>query len=250
MNKSELADAIGDISSEALLDIRDSAAESSPFEKTKAGSPMPAFRRLASAAAAVLLLLVVFNATAEAAGLRVVAPFVSWTGSTLRLDYSAGLDQHEDAPEITADPSHKSVVSSIPSERIRFTSEEEFKARVGNMIRLPGEELGLEYVKAKGYIDEYGISVTAEYMLDGNRIIIDSEHQSIPFGTEYSSMRVDFHHVIRKETKEIRGIRSELVYTNTKNYLLAVFENESYMVLGNVEMPVLESIMASILASK
>lgn len=249
MNKSELADAIGDISSEALLDIRDSAAESSPFEKTKAGSPMPAFKRLASAAAAVLLLLVVFTATAEAAGLRVVAPAVRWIGSSLRLDYAADLDRHEDAPEITASASEKPMVSHIPSERIRFASEEEFKARVGNMIRLPGEELGLEYVKAKGYIDEYGISVTAEYMLDGNRIIIDSEHQSIPFGTEYSSMRVDFHHVIRKETKEIEGIRTELIYTNTKNYLLAVFENESYMVLGNVETPVLETVFASMMGA-
>ncbi len=242
MTSERLLEIIGTIDSEELI-----TRPFAPKERRGAHGAPRFLRRAASAAAAALLLFVVFTATAEAAGLRVVAPFVSWTGSTLRLDYAADLDRHEDAPEITADPSNKPVVSSIPSERIRFTSEEEFKARVGNMIRLPGEELGLEYVKAKGFIDEYGISVTAEYMLDGNRIIIDSEHQSIPFGTEYSSMRVDFHHVIRKETKEIGGIRSELVYTNTKNYLLAVFENESYMVLGNVEMPVLETVFASMM---
>ena len=248
MKDLEFLKLFGDIDCDMVCECLPARAGKKPQKTVRT---VPRFlSRAAAVAAAAVLALFISTATAEAAGVRVVTPFVSWTGSTLRLDYSAGLDQHEDAPEITADPSHKPVVSSIPSERIRFTSEEEFKARVGNMIRLPGEELGLEYVKAKGYIDEYGISVTAEYTIDGNRIIIDSERQSIPFGTEYSSIRLDFYHAIRRETKEIGGIESELIYTNTKNYLFAVFGNEAYMVFGKVEMDVLESIMASILASK
>ena len=245
MKGEELAELIGSITDESLIML--------PFRDRKHSEKrsIPLFlSRAASVAAAAVLALFISTATAEAAGVRVVTPFVSWTGSTLRLDYSAGLDQHEDAPEITADPSHKPVVSSIPSERVRFTSEEEFKARVGNMIRLPGEGLGLEFVSAEGSLGKETGVISAFYTLEGKEIDIDFTYHSVMLGDEYSSRTLLINGVSRYENKEIAGIECTLAYAAPWNYISVVIGNESYLISGEVEMAVLETIAASILASK
>ncbi len=244
MTDIEFAKLLGEIDDELIM---------LPFRDRKHSEKrsIPRFlSRAASVAAAAVLALFISTATAEAAGVRVVKPFVSWTGSTLRLDYSAGLDRHEDAPEITADPSNKPVVSSIPSERIRFTSEEEFKARVGNMIRLPGEESGLEFVSAKGAFREDTAIITSNYMFRGKTIKIDSKVHGGIIGTEYSAKTLVLSDVSRYEQKEIAGIECTLAYGAPWNYVSIVIENQSYLVFGEAEMSVLEAIAASMLASK
>jgi hypothetical protein len=245
MKAEELAELIGSITDESLIVL--------PFKDRKHSGKrtVPRFlSRAASVAAAAVLALFISTATAEAAGVRVVTPFVSWTGSTLRLDYSAGLDQHEDAPEITADPSHKPVVSSIPSERIRFTSEEEFKARVGNMIRLPGEGLGLEFVEAKGAFSGDLASISAKYTLNGYEITISSSLHHGIIGTEYSARTLLLDGVYKYEIKEIAGVACDLAYGAPWDYVSIVVGNESYLVFGDCGMTELETIAASMLASK
>ena len=248
MTDIEFAKLLGEIDEELIWECRPNITDRAPKKPRRT---LPRFlSRAASVAAAAVLALFISTATAEAAGVRVVTPFVSWTGSALRLDYSAGLDQHADAPEITADPSHKPVVSSIPSERIRFTSEEEFKARVGNMMRLPGEELGLEFVEASGNIDIDGMSIAAVYRINGKEIRIKSHYYSDAIDPEYSSRTLIIKGASRYDSKVILGIECSLIYAKPWNYITAEIENESYLVFGEVEMDVLESIMASILASK
>ena len=245
MKAEELAELIGSITDESLIVL--------PFRDRKHSGKrtVPRFlSRAAAVAAAAVLALFISPATAEAAGVRVVMPFVSWTGSTLRLDYSAGLDQHADAPEITASPSENARVSHIPSERIRFASEEEFKARMGNMIRLPGEGLGLEFVEASGNIDIDGMSIAAVYRINGKEIRIKSHYYSDAIDPEYSSRTLIIKGASRYDSKVILGIECSLIYAKPWNYITAEIENESYLVFGEVEMNELESIVASLLASK
>ena len=248
MKDLEFLKLFGDIDCDMVCECLPARAGKKPQKTVRT---VPRFlSRAASVAAAAVLALFISTATAEAAGVRVVAPFVSWSGSTLRLDYSAGLDQHEDAPEITADPSHKPVVSSIPSERVRFTSEEEFKARVGNMIRLPGEELGLEFVEANGLFDEDVIMINANYLLNENEIRISSTIHSTSVGTDYSSKTLNLNGVYKYELKTIGEIESTLAYGNPWSYISIVIENNSYLVFGSPDMLELETIAASMLASK
>ncbi len=250
MNEKKLFESMDGIMDEDLILIGLQRPSSHDAGRSRRIDLSGFLRRAASVAAAAVLALFISTATAEAAGVRVVTPFVSWTGSALRLDYSAGLDQHEDAPEITADPSHKPVVSSIPSERIRFASEEEFKARVGNMIRLPGEESGLEFVSAKGAFREDTAIITSNYMFRGKTIKIDSKVHGGIIGTEYSARTLVLSDVSRYEQKEIAGIECTLAYGAPWNYVSIVIENQSYLISGEVEMSVLEAIAASMLASK
>ena len=248
MTDIEFAKLLGEIDEELIWECRPNLTDRAPKKPRRT---LPRFlSRAAAVAAAAVLALFISTATAEAAGVRVVTPFVSWTGSALRLDYSAGLDQHEDAPEITADPSHKPVVSSIPSERIRFTSEEEFKARVGNMIRLPGEELGLEFVEAKGAFSGDLASISAKYTLNGYEIRISSSLHHGIIGTEYSARTLLLDGVYKYEIKEIAGVACDLAYGAPWDYVSIVVGNESYLVFGDCGMTALETIAASMLASK
>ncbi len=246
MTDIEFAKLLGEIDEELIWECRPNLTDRAPQKPRRT---VPRFlSRAASVAAAAVLALFISTATAEAAGVRVVTPFVSRTGSALRLDYSAGLDQHADAPEITASPSEKARVSHIPSERIRFASEEEFKARVGNMIRLPGEESGLEFVSAEGSLGKETGVISAFYTLEGKEIDIDFTYHSVMLGDEYSSRTLLINGVSRYENKEIAGIECTLAYAAPWNYISVVIGNESYLISGEVEMAVLETVAGSMFA--
>ena len=151
MKDLEFLKLFGDIDCDMVCECLPARAGKKPQKTVRT---VPRFlSRAASVAAAVMLALFISTATAEAAGVRVVMPFVSWTGSTLRLDYSAGLDKHEDAPEITA-PDVIVTEEGTDGERFVTESESELHLLAGNKLRFPGNEAGLEFVSAKGIIDD------------------------------------------------------------------------------------------------
>ena len=205
-------------------------------------------RRAASVAAAAVLALFISTATAEAAGVRVVTPFVSWTGSALRLDYSVSPYTDDGLPEITRDPSETPSVSHIGSERFSITSEDELIARFGNSIRLPGKDSGLEFVSAKGSFDELTAVVMTKYFLSGKEIRINIKNNSGMIGTEYGTRVLTISGISRYEEREIGGVICSLAYGAPWNYISIVIENESYLISGEVEMNVLEAIVESMFA--
>ncbi|MBR4659427.1 MAG: DUF4367 domain-containing protein [Clostridia bacterium] len=250
MNKSELADAIGDISSEALLDIRDSAAESSPFEKTKAGSPMPAFKRLASVAAAVVLALFISTATAEAAGVRVVRPFISKDGNYTSYEYSSGKDVYGDLPEITADPSQNTISDNQENELVLIDSLDKLKSFAKNKVCLPGDDLGLEFELARVSFTDGVARAYIHYLYNGKKVRIIAHHNNCSYDSEYVYSMTTIKNVESEYTKDICGIESTFIHAASKNYIVIVYENESYSISGNIDMSVLEKIAESMLASK
>jgi hypothetical protein len=91
MTDIEFAKLLGEIDEELIWECRPNLADRAPKKPRRT---LPRFlSRAASVAAAAVLALFISTATAEAAGVRAVTPFARWPGSTLRLDYSAGLGQ-------------------------------------------------------------------------------------------------------------------------------------------------------------
>lgn len=205
--------------------------------------------RAAAVAAAVLLLVLIPIGTARAAGVSVVLPFISREGSTLRLDYSAGLERHEDAPEITAEPSTAKPTESVEAEHLVFTSEEEYRARFGGVIRMPGEDIGMELVRADTYITEGLVLIDSNYLYENNVVYITSRSSSVLIGTVHAARTLVLSNVSRYKSSQICGIDCTLAYGVPWNYIDIVIENESYLIFGELEMDELEIIAESLLTN-
>ena len=245
MTDIEFAKLLGEIDEELIWECRPNLTDRAPKKPRRT---LPRFlSRAASVAAAAVLALFISTATAEAAGVRVVTPFVSWTGSALRLDYSAGLDQHEDAPEITASPSENARVSDIPSERINFSFEEELTAATGNAVPLPDKSLGLEFKSASGFIDEDDFSIHIEYLLPDGYVDISFSHSNQPVGSPYRSHTLIISGVIWKKTKEICGIEITEIRAAPDNYISAALEYDVITISGKADIRMLESVFASMM---
>lgn len=241
MTDLQLAKLLGEIDEELIM-----LPESE--KRTASAGSAPRFLRYAAAVAAALFLAFIITTTAaEAAGIRVIQPFFSWIGSFLRIDYSGGLESHEDAPEITADPSERPKASSTPVERVIFKSEEELKARVGNTIRFPEDVEGLEFVSANCAFSGKLATIITEYTLDGKEIRVDSKKHFAELGTEYSTWSLWLNGVYKHEQKEIEGVSCTLAYGRPWNYISMDYDYVLYLIAGKTDMTVIERIAASII---
>ena len=205
--------------------------------------------RAASVAAAAVLALFISTATAEAAGVRVFTPFISKDGNYTSYEYSSGKDAYGDLPEITADPSQNTISDNQENELVLIDSLDKLKSFAKNKVCLPGDDLGLEFELARVSFTDGVTRAYIHYLYNGKKVCIIAHHNNCSYDSEYVYSMTTIKNVESEYTKDICGIESTFIHAASKNYILIVYENESYSISGNTDMSVLEKIAESMLAS-